>query len=163
MNRNEARSQYLKLMAKLYEVASQFDERTLREINHIAEEENNKPVLRSVQGLMLLSSDHKGGGAIRKRTRPPQTLNQSNVGSFYDFFASREIFPTSNDVLTSLPFHFDLKPKESRERLARRLVTYIDSLPDDERKSVLSSVQSAVSNQHGGSFVTNWSKLIRGL
>lgn len=176
-NKSKAQNQYLRLMSKLYDMASQFDVAELSLILKIAEDEENKPVIRATQALLMLvrRDDRAERNSARKdlipHVRQVKSASPMTAGSNFsrypsslqEVFASKEIFPTVNDVVSLLPFPFEIKAKESRDRFSRRLVGHINELPEMDRKETLENLQGFLSNQSGGGFISNWSRLIRGL
>lgn len=162
ITRSKAQTQYLRLMSKLYDMASQFDAEELRSVLKIAEEEANRPVVRATQALLMLVKDYNVERSVERRSVAAVASTRA-ANSLHEIFASREIFPSVQDLISILPFSFEVRQKESRDRLARRLVSHIDALPSEQKQEVLYGLQEFLSTQLGGGFVSNWSKLIRGL
>ncbi len=160
----KAQSQYLRLISKLYDMASQFDADELRAVLKIAEDESNRPVVRAVQAMLMLVSDHKDSGVVpRIRLGRVSPSPPKYPSSLYELFSSKDIFSSAKSVVDVLPFEFELKEKESRDRFSRRLVTYINELPVEQKDEVLEKIHSSLSSKLGGGFVSSWSKLIRRL
>jgi hypothetical protein len=163
MTKSETRRQYLKLTARLYEIASEFDETVLRDLAYASEGSVNPHVRRAAQGLVRLISEPKSR-EFREESLPRKTSTSSSDGdSLVEFFQSRDLFSSTSDIAASLPFKFSAREKESRDRYVKRLTTHLNSLATEDRRQVVEAVQRAISSRMGSGFVSNWSKLIRGL
>lgn len=160
MNRVDIRKQYLKLTARLFEVASEFDEQALLEVAKFSDNSGNPAIRRAAYALLQLISEPKRQSYMEEGPR------RSPVGSsdsLTEFFQSRELFPTTSDISMSLPFKLPVRQKESRDRYVKRLTGHISSLSSDDRQSFVEAIQKNISSKVGSGFVSNWSKLIRGL
>lgn len=164
MDKNEIRQQYLKLIAKLYDLASQFDPDALHELREMAEDNKNRAVGRVISGLLMLLSEHEVPKGQRERDKELALIEPatSEVG-LYSFFCSREVFKTSSDIISVLPFKFPMRAKEPRERFVRRLVGRINEMSAEDQRTLMADIQKSLSKRMGGNFVSSWSKLIRGL
>lgn len=161
MNKADTRKKYLRFTSRLYEIASEFDESFFIEIDSSVDFNVNPAVRRAARSLLMLMADPR---KVDSRDSVSRKISHAVSGdSLTEFFQTRELFPTSFDISASLPFKLDVKPKESRDRYVKRLVAFINKLSPVEKIHTIEIIQKKVSSKMGSGFVTNWSKLIRGL
>ena len=90
----------------------------------------------------------------RRTSRKSASEDWRREGSSVLALVTRSPYFDSNQALIELAddlgFKLNAKPKDSRERLARRLAAYIESLPSETRDRVLSDLLARRNSQTHG-------------
>lgn len=172
--KDELRRSLLKLTARLYDVASEFNEGMLIELRELSEREGDRGVSMAIRGLLRLSG-HEARASRNSQMHQQLPLPVASTGgapnaggtpedrSLADFFSSKSIFPTSQSIVAALPFKFELRQKESRGRMVKRLIDRLNKMSSLERVDTIGFIQKKIADERGSGFVSNWSKLIRRL
>jgi hypothetical protein len=153
---------YLGFLARLYELASQYEPATLRLIRRYASSRGDQAALLVINALSQLTERSVGNDVPKAPTNTDLT-NREIV--FRDALMSRELFPSVDAIANSLSGHFNLppRPKESRERYVKRLVAAMKNVAPDRRSGIESAIRNRIAHVPNADFVSRWSKLIRNL
>ncbi len=159
---NSRSARYLKFLARLYELAADFDQRQLMGIQRVADSENNKPVSTAASMLMEL----RGDKSLRADSLSRIKTSASGKEGLREVLCSKKVF-SSNAALVAFARRFtDLseKPKEPRNRLVTRILGEVENGADKERAAFWRALEEHIARQNGGSdFVSRWTKIIQGL
>ena len=153
---------YLKFVARLYELAADFDQHQLMEIRCIARNKNNRLVV----NMASLFMDFRGDKEPRTDSRQKKQSAVYSEEAFFEVLSSKKVFP-SNTALSEFAhsiIDFPVKPKESRNRLVSRILSTIRNGSSKERASFRRALEEHIIRQNGTfDFVSRWTKIIRDL
>ena len=153
-----SRQKSLYLVAKLYELAAEFTDDELRAI---ADEHSRQPqssaIKNAVDALTQLhavaASDHEATVSSSERYEP-----SAEASSLAELLSDRTVFATVGDIASTLAI--EARPKEARERYISRVSRIVGSMESRDRTIFLKRIADKMSSRPG-SFISNWSKLIK--
>ena len=165
------RQRYLSLVARLYELAAEFDDAELKTIHQKFASGDSLAVQKAVNGLLLLhyASEHeketsrtKADSTYRSATgaiadgKQPIPLGKTTLESL---LKNREAFPTLADILKITSEELPHRPKEGRERYERRLARHVGMMPEAAKQRLGAKIAEELSKRPS-SFVSRWKSLI---
>ena len=153
---------YLKFLARLYELAADFDRVTLSEIERTASNENNELVCT----MASLLKDFHGERATRSDSGSKKKTTAYTDEGLREILSSKTIFP-SNKVLSAFARStIDLpeRPKDSRNRLVTRILRATQDANSKNRALFRRRLKEYIADQNGSSnFVSQWTQIIQDL
>jgi hypothetical protein len=175
MNSSTARQRYLYLVARLYDLAAEFSEAELTNMQAAYLPDDSNAVLESIRLLKRfhgikperLMPDAENRHAREKSPRPQRQDEPSNREAWNDralvaLFEDKALFPSVGDIASVLPASLAAKPKEARDRYVRRVMKYVTSLSNAEKVDFQAKLRSFISRKPAG-FVSRWKTLIQDL
>lgn len=153
------RERYLKFLARLYDLASEFDQQQLLDVQHTAKNDKNSVVAATAALLGRLRGDDTG-------TVDPARMATDRGDDFRELLSSRKIFPSNAGLASFVRGYVDLpiRPKDSRDRIVARILRVLEEGTEEEVAAFQKALEDYVAQQTEGSdFVSRWTKIIRGL
>lgn len=163
MNQPTPRQRGLYLIAKLYELASGFSDEELALIyEDQAKLSNNSAMLKVIKALANLHSEVESStppGSKILIVRKKSNSSAAVVGSaMLKMLDDRRAFPSIANIVEVTGV--EAKPKEPRHRYIARVAKLVEGMPVSGRIELFAKVEKIINNA-SGSFISNWSKLIR--
>jgi len=165
------RQRYLSLVARLYELAAEYDHSELTSMHNEFAPKDEKGVTKALTALIEL---HRAGEktaitvpstATYVRTKISPELDQGDTlgaASLEQLLSDRAIFRTVGDVAKAVPGNLQPYNKEARARFIKRVVQHIGTLSDRDKKQFRDFLASELDKQPHN-FVSQWKKLIKEL
>ena len=153
---------YFKFLARLYELAADFNQHQLIEIRRDATNKSNKLVF-DVASLLIDLHENKVARSDSQSQNKTTAYKEEKVP---EVLSSRKVFP-SNTVLSEFArsiIDIPEKKKESRNRLVSRILRAIESSSSKDKASFQRALEEHIAKQTDASdFVSQWTKIIRDL
>lgn len=190
MTASNLRQKYLNLIARLYDIASEFTDEELRAIRETLADSGHLKVGAAVDLLLEMHGESfsvgKVGQVQLKQGLEPTLTSQVHDraksfsgASFQDIkravtgdikarssilslFSDKELFPTVSDISKLLPGDLAPLPKEGRDRYVRRVTNGIQKFNNQETDIFRGRLRKYLDRRQSG-FVSNWKSAIRDL
>jgi hypothetical protein len=176
MTTGTPRQRYLYLVARLYDLAAEFTDSELDLMRKALRADDAKIGARAID---LLKGLH-GAASGRSPESAPRTdsheidgpsllpeVASSRKGVWNDralasLLQDKTLFPSVRDISSFLPDPVSAKPKEARDRYVQRVMKYVMTLSEADKREFRDRLTTFISRKPTG-FVSQWKNLIKAL
>lgn len=169
----------LRLVSKLYDLASQFADADLHRILRSLHAAQDHSLVSAIKYLIDLHSPGTSQlvsttedrveslpvaakDSSREAGKSPSAARRREA-AFKEMLLSKEAFPSTNDIAVRLPFPLPVRNKESRINYVNRIITRFRLMSENERDELMKAMYRGLSSASGASFMTRWSNFIKDL
>jgi len=155
------RQRYLAFLGKLYSLAAEFPDEELTSLKVVAKRSGEVAANLVIDGMLLL---HHRAEPSRKSRQPRTEKAPPDSRSLRAVLMSTRIFRSNEALVEAVGKHLKVahRPKESREKLANRILKILQDSPAGARQTIGAALEQHLRGvREDPDFVSRWTEVIK--